>query len=107
MRDIQTPKIREMDTTEGNVLINAFMNDTTIEKDVFLSRSREELKYHSSWDWLMPVYHKCQDVWTEEIKGYDSAFYEFFSSQYDTLFNSHKLLRDAVLNFIEWYNKQK
>lgn len=58
-----------MDTIEGNKLIAKFMGCELQIKDIFPYRYRvsptlvdfsaEELIYHSSWEWLMPVWSKC------------------------------------------------
>ena len=96
-----------MKTIEGNILISAFMNDTTIEKDVFLSRSREELKYHSSWDWLMPVISKITRICNTDDK--DDLFY---SDEFDSLRNNLPIAdieycHKVTVSWIEMYNKQK
>jgi len=46
---------------------NDFVFKTTIpdingDTDILESYKVSELKYHTSWDWLMPVIHKCFDV---------------------------------------------
>lgn len=58
-----------------------------------------ELKYHTSWDWLMPV--------VEEI---DHLEYE--SERLEKIDNAIKTrqigaVHEAVVEFIEWYNENK
>ena len=45
---------RALDLKADNVLIAEFMRVDQIDVDTWLDKN-EELKYHSSWDWLMPV----------------------------------------------------
>ena len=39
--------------------------------EFFLGLFKDEFKYHSSWDWLMPVVHKIQ-----EVAGDDESLFE-------------------------------
>jgi len=66
------------------------------------------LKYHKSWDWLMPVVEKIWDI----IKNKESLFYftvnkelTIFSKAYGE--NNINTCYSAVIEFINWYNKQK
>lgn len=63
-----------------------------------------EFKYHSSWDWLMPVIEKCLkineenlDDWEKYYEAIDDSFYQI---------NIEQTFKE-VLNFITWYNNQK
>ena len=70
--------------------------------------SYHDLKYHSSWDWLMPVVEKIN-----RIKGHDIIIYKTTVHVND---DSQILLEttnnvsiinavwDAVVQFIQWYN---
>lgn len=77
--------------------------------------SDEQLKYHTSWDWLMPVVEKIERLgFTIEknfqridgdyqcliTKGNDILFQEFNDS-------SITAMHYVVVEFIEYYNKQK
>ena len=43
----------------GNKLIDEFLNCTIYDYHDFLDNAyAQKLKYHSSWDWLMPVFQK-------------------------------------------------
>tara|TARA_R110000824_G_scaffold1687_2_gene8379 strand:+ start:893 stop:1138 length:246 start_codon:yes stop_codon:yes gene_type:complete len=48
-----------MNTQENNKLIAEFMG---YEVHPVYEDERHDLHYHTSWDWLMPVIHKCFDV---------------------------------------------
>ena len=97
---------------ENNKLIGEFMGDIfktnfTVGSDLIPEgwlRKRNNmhygnLKYHSSWDWLMPCINKCieNDIW----------YSEWTNQLHDGLLD-----RDleecwiAVVEFIKWYNKQ-
>jgi len=78
----------------------------------------EELKYHTSWDWLMPVVEKIELVMLENDNSINVTI---GSSLYCTIQDSHmevielntceptKILTvyKAVVEFINWYNKNK
>ena len=58
----------------------------------------DELLFHSSWDWLMPVLKKCYTV------GDDTG-------QWDALFEALSTIEinevyEAVVNFVQWYNNE-
>lgn len=76
-----------------------------------------QLKYHESWDWLMPVIEKIEEItllsavgmnvniynqlteikcrWTGEIIAYGKGKSRIQAAYY------------AVVEFIKWYNQQK
>jgi hypothetical protein len=50
-------------TIEGNKAIDIFMDKST-EADLSTpSEYLNDLKYHSSWDWIMPVVEKIEWLW--------------------------------------------
>jgi len=67
-----------------------------------------DLKYNSSWDWLMPVVEKIEDAATDtyveisesstEIWGYPFRINIYKESKIESVY-------DAVVEFIKWYNK--
>tara|TARA_R110000803_G_scaffold19562_5_gene51109 strand:- start:301 stop:1173 length:873 start_codon:yes stop_codon:yes gene_type:complete len=63
--------------------------------------SPKEMKFHSSWDWLMPVIRKCKE---EQIFGsqklIDYIDFSLLSTQEEHAFNS-------VVKFIQFYNENK
>jgi hypothetical protein len=117
---------------EGNKLIAEFMGwdgirflippDYTLQdiegvESMFYDFSENEMEYHSSWDWLMPVVEKI------ESKIFDNdEFYNFnilggccvivISSHGNELITSEdgqskiECTYLAVVEFIKWYNKQ-
>ena len=84
------------------------LNDIQVE--FFLAK---ELKYHTSWDWLMPVVEKIEllgysveknfqridnDWQTLITKGNDILFQDFAEKSIDAMYCT-------LVSFIEWYNK--
>ena len=87
-----------------------------------------DLKFHSSWDWLMPVVEKIENLefgkWYVHIQGNTVdiedgnegiGLWDFHINNEDpvmSLFPSHKNLKPieavyiAVTEFIKWYNEQ-
>lgn len=110
-----------METTEGNKLIAKFMEVTNEISDLYylpqfghyfnsygniefneVFRSTE-LKYHSSWDWLMPVVEKCLTI-SVESEEYE-IHYAFIHNALWSI--NIKSVFDEVVEFIKWYNDQK
>ena len=59
----------------------------------------KSLKYHKSWDWLMPVVNKCLNIYHIEQMNDDLNF-KFYDSMGDI-----KKTYKAVLEFIKEYNQ--
>lgn len=72
-----------------------FIEDGIDEQHFFLE---EELKFHSSWDWLMPVAEKC--LCTDEKTDGQHYFIN------DALLTCNiEVVFDRVVEFIKDYNK--
>ena len=103
-----------MRTTEGNVLIADFIDLSKQDKSnggkFYLYESPEtgeyiepeELKYDSSWDWLMPVVGKIiNDLGVhEESEFMVCVKYNLSAVQLDAVWLN-------VIKFIQWHNEQK
>lgn len=81
-----------MNTSHQNIIIAEFMQ---LKKDI----SVHELKYDSSWDWLMPVVARIvrdEEFWEEEHREHlmDLVPYGHIEDVYD-----------VVIRFIKSYNK--
>jgi len=114
---------------QQNKLIAEFMGITPNEAGVYhVSKHKgydvENLNYHTSWDWLMPVVEKIENL-NFEIDGVitsadvhivygdcrivdedGNGLFEFYSHSTDSgdkLGATYK----AVVEFIKWYNKNK
>jgi hypothetical protein len=87
---------------EENELIAKFMGEVNPFKD----HSILPFQYHSSWDWLMPVYKKCYDIWvtnhlTEETCGeiFENIWLHLWKAEIDGVY-------DEIVYFIKWYNEK-
>ena len=60
------------------------------------------VKYATSWEWLMPVVHKCLAICHERILNeWEASFADKFMAC------SLKSLYDEVIAFIKFYNQNK
>ncbi len=92
---------------KDNKLIAEFMEHEPIVKgdDVYYElnhirlTSEDDLRYHTSWDWLMPVVQKCLDV------SDDDNIEDFYSIQ--NVVPNIEATYDAVVGFIKQYNDEK
>jgi hypothetical protein len=115
-----------MTQAEGNKLIAEFdgyvyfPNDTLNSiKGVYRKEDRmpmlaNHFKYHSSWDWLMPVVEKIEDLgnYGVEIHLKSCNIFEASIDQSDLCIEGHfetkkESIWQAVVQFIQWYNNQK
>ena len=79
------------------------IEEIRVNKEPFFSSAdgytSDELKYNSSWDWLMPVVVKCFDI--QEKVSDDLSF-----KINDALLETNILtLYGVVVEFIEYYKK--
>ena len=102
-----------MNTQENNKLIAEFMgftyeknigwydNEMLMSQDVYDNQDGncfDELKFHSSWDWLMPVVEKCFQT-GDDTHEWDNIM--------DTLFTcDREIVYAQVVEFIKQYNNQ-
>ena len=91
-----------MNTQENNKLIAKFMGITPNEAGVYhVSKhkgySLENLLYHTSWDWLMPVVNKCMQT-GDNTDEWDAL--------YDALSTVNKTnIHEGVVEFIKQIKK--
>lgn len=64
----------------------------------------DELKYHTSWDWLMPVWVKFSDLQLEDNSIFMAHRY---SISQIILFMTIEEVFTAIANAIKWYNEIK
>lgn len=113
------------DTQEGNKMIAEFMglkpfNDSRYGEMYFNPLGRLSggdifgaagLKYHSSWDWLMPVVEKIVTLgWQFQLNSYGVSNAAMFINGESKIQNtawSTPLLAtyNVTVDFIKWHNK--
>lgn len=107
--------MKTQEIIEGNKLIKQFMEIDVFTYGSWKQDQLTEGKYHSSWDWLMPVVLKINtmdnfdysvkiftmDCQIENSKGEIIARCECKYNP-DELINS---VWEAVVEFIKWYNQ--
>ncbi len=119
----------EKEIIEGNKLIAEFMKIQTEKIGYYYNKefyggmafAISEMKYHSSWDWLMPVVEKieklrvglnasvCVEYMSNNQKFNFKIFDEFYNFSVVKAGNiENKLITiwEAVIEFIKWYNSQ-
>lgn len=119
-----------MTTQDKNAEIALWMGFKRVEneKNIFTLENRifvtNELKYHSDWNWLMPVLIKMSqvergrfiyelrddriEIWDWALREKEGAFnyYSTFygkSQNYDIMGGIH----EAVYQFVVWHNQQQ
>jgi len=102
-----------MNIEESNELIAVFMgNEVTgpgIPMGIWFEDIKDfiqfqDLKYHSSWNWIMPVVKKCLNLTMEDLENYEKQYENIDDSFYQV--NIDQTYK-AVVEFIKWYNKNK
>lgn len=105
---------REDYVEKGGIIKWVYFNLEDMPELNYAICQADELKYNSSWDWLMPVIEKIEEMgvkitislFSVEIK---SRF--GIGPEYDNGFagggSKIELLHHALVEFIKWYNQQK
>lgn len=65
-----------------------------------LKSSEDTLRFHSSWDWLMPCIDKCLMSEVKDKYDYDPIYYTLCNIDIFDVFIE-------AVKFIKWYNKNK
>lgn len=117
-----------MNTTENNKLIAEFMGIHEIMLDGYsnyeidviyeilgikphahkgLIIHESDLQFHTSWEWLMPVVEKIEDIGCEltQTNGECTISFDDYYNETSSKTRFHATYQ-AVVEFIEWYNEQ-
>lgn len=115
----QTPQDQEKHTIQGNKLIaifdgwkfkpmkngkimvsgSVYFADTPEAVDIFCG---EKLQYHTSWDWLMPVYKKLTDEIDKlELRNYNPSQIIMEDCLLDADISG---VYENLVDSIHWYN---
>lgn len=90
---------KQTEITERNKLIAQFMGLSHLHNQTRV----ETLKYHSSWDWLMPVVEKIEKTFAYvNIKGCAVNISTIIETSAPTKIEATWI---AVVMFIKWYNE--
>jgi len=114
MGRIKTFDIVDNDTYRGEVTLSKGLVEEQIESEISHFEDRysitsiaieENLQYHTSWDWLMPVVEKCLEKHNNLIDGRDviDTLYPTIAQALQVV--SRKETYKAVVEFIKQYNK--
>jgi len=80
----------------GNVGEKAYRKVDGEVTDVY---SFEKLKYHTSWDWLMPVVEKINSLsYNDSNNKFQPTVERFLENDIDSIWRQ-------IIIFITWYNK--
>lgn len=97
-------------TLENNRLIAEFMGArisnggniiTKNSEGIEQSQSAENMKYHLSWDWLMPVVQKCTTTYIDKHK-----FVKELRLFNKVIYSDIQEIYKEVVEYINWFNKQ-
>ena len=76
------------------------INESPIKGETWIAINR--LEYHSSWDWLMPVVGKIQNM--DDPPKETQGWYAYYGMEpFLSMANIEKVYH-YVIEFIEWYN---
>lgn len=71
-------------------------------------------KYHTSWDWLMPVVEKIESIgYSVKIQRIKTSIHriledaELFGFVCGDVSKKREITYDTIVKFIEWYNENK
>jgi hypothetical protein len=97
MGAVGTPKYNP---TEWDVYITGVLDVDSDNEDAQHFYTPDEMKYHTSWDWLIPVANEIIKSRDEQNSDWDltELKYALCTTNIDWVYN-------AVINFINKYNK--
>ena len=103
--------ISEFKGTDYEEEMNSIWNDAYnngIRNQEYMNYPANYLYYHSSWDWLMPIIKRINEiVFTKEFRTFKDSFVFLDSLKLDTALLDADINQTYViiLKFIEYYNQ--
>lgn len=92
--------MQQNEIIEGNISIDIFMGKSAPYEVGIGSAYADDLKYHTSFDWLMPVVEKIS-----KIHSINGLYRQYEKVSEALLMIDISLLFKAVVSFIKWYNE--
>lgn len=87
---------------EYNVETGAYENE--IKREDLFTEYHYSLKYHTSWDWLIPVAQKIYEK--KEYYKYVNEQSSMFALELMSVLQLEPIY-EKIVDFITWYNSQK
>lgn len=107
-----TPSHQEVSTSQKNEIIRIWMGDPLCdckqkkEKHLRSGLDFKDLKYHSSWDWLMPACKKWDDL--DVFKYGESTMFRYseMCDELDHLVSCYEIIPafECLVKCIQWHN---
>ena len=94
MGAVGTPKYNP---TEWDVYITGGLDVDSDHENAQHFYTPDEMKYHTSWDWLMPVVSKCREESNEEDSHWEAIYCSLEGCDINVTYH-------AVVEFIKMYN---
>ena len=91
------PNLINLPQTRGDANIHSVKGSEVLPNGTYSVHRLNELKYHTSWDWLMPVVRKCFQT-GDDTHQWDNIM--------DTIFTCDiNIVYAQVVEFIKEYNQ--
>lgn len=111
---MQKDKLSKEEIIASNTIIADFMNWKHHEDSNYDKHEMSNLKYHTSWDWIMPVVEKIENIGHSSIieQLYHGEHRVYFIDKTDNTektpgarsYDKIEAVWLAVIAFINWYN---
>lgn len=102
---------------EGNKIIAEFMGVPLKSKQITFSNPQIEIekdrmfRYHSSWDWIMPVIENIvlleESEFNYDAEGMSQLRMSKLQFKALSITNSIDIIFNSVVAFCKWYNQNK